>query len=42
VENDAEVNILEEQLEIDLNNTFSKRNWENNEISDWKSDIDLK
>ncbi|CAG8674300.1 14307_t:CDS:2 [Funneliformis caledonium] len=41
-ENDAEVNILGEQLEMDLDNTFSERDWKNDEVSDWESDIDLK
>jgi len=34
--------MLGEQLETDLDNTFSEKDWKNNEVSDWKNDIDLK
>ncbi len=34
--------MLGEQLEMDLNNIFSEKDWENDEVSDWKNDIDLK
>ncbi len=36
------VDILEEQLEIRLDDIFSKEDWKNDKISDWKNDIDLK
>ncbi len=33
--------MLGEQLEMSLDDTFSKKNQENDEISDWENDIDL-
>ncbi len=34
--------MLGEQLETGLDDTFSEKNWENDEVSDWENDIDLK
>ncbi|CAG8666041.1 10900_t:CDS:1, partial [Funneliformis caledonium] len=41
IESDMKGNILGEQLETGLDDTFSKNDWKNDEVSDWESDTNL-